>query len=245
MERRIVPVGAVVLTTFFALLYALRGSIAAIDRGEDPRWAQQVVWSLAMWWTCLPFLPPLAALVRRFPVGRPRPWRNAGVLLLGTGALLDAGGQTALLREFADAGGRQWSVWEVNPNGTEALVAPVEQLWRIHHAANEVRARYLAGASAEALDHVLVSQTRRGRVEARARWNPQASSACRISPSVTREQRMRGGSVLSAAAASAAAAGTAAFPPRSPGAVPSPAMGNVEGTPAASRHPPPISLSTE
>jgi two-component system, LytTR family, sensor kinase len=86
MERRVVPVGAVVLTTFFALLYALRGSIAAIDRGEDPRWAQQVGWSLAMWWTCLPLLPPLAALVRRFPVGRPRPWRNAGVLLLGTSA---------------------------------------------------------------------------------------------------------------------------------------------------------------
>ena len=63
MERRVVPVGAVVLTTFFALLYALRGSIAAIDRGEDPRWAQQVGWSLAMWWTCLPLLPPLAALV--------------------------------------------------------------------------------------------------------------------------------------------------------------------------------------
>ncbi len=78
------PVGAVVLTTFFAVLYALRGSIAAIDRGEDPRWAQQLGWSLAMWWTCLPLLPPLAALVRRFPVGRPRPWRNAGVLLLGT-----------------------------------------------------------------------------------------------------------------------------------------------------------------
>src|SRR6187399_1172371 len=83
MERRIVPVGAVVLTTFFALLYALRGSIASIDRGEDPRWAQQIVWSLAMWWTCLPFLPPLAVLVRRFPVGRPHPWRNAGILLLG------------------------------------------------------------------------------------------------------------------------------------------------------------------
>mgnify|MGYP006194699683 CR=1 FL=1 len=63
MERRVVPVGAVVLTTFFALLYALRGSIAAIDRGEDPRWAQQVVWSLAMWWTCLPLLPPLAGVM--------------------------------------------------------------------------------------------------------------------------------------------------------------------------------------
>lgn len=84
VDRRIVPVGAVVLTTFFALLYALRGGISAIDRGEDPRWAQQVGWSLAMWWTCLPLLPPLAALVRRFPVGRPRPWRNAGVLLIGT-----------------------------------------------------------------------------------------------------------------------------------------------------------------
>lgn len=82
-DRRIVPVGAVVLTTFFALLYALRGSIALIDRGEDPRWAQQIGWSLAMWWTCLPFLPPLAALVRRFPIGRPRPWRNAGILLCG------------------------------------------------------------------------------------------------------------------------------------------------------------------
>jgi signal transduction histidine kinase len=84
MERRLVPVGAVVLTTFFALLYALRGSIAAIDRGEDPRWAQQIGWSLVVWWTCLPLLPPLAALVRRFPVGRPHVWRNAGILLLGT-----------------------------------------------------------------------------------------------------------------------------------------------------------------
>jgi len=84
MERRVVPIGAVVLTTFFGLLYALRGSIALIDRGEDPRWAQQVGWSLVMWWTCLPLLPPLAALVRRFPVGPPRPWRNAGVLVIGT-----------------------------------------------------------------------------------------------------------------------------------------------------------------
>jgi two-component system, LytTR family, sensor kinase len=84
LERRIVPVGAVVLTTFFALLYALRGSIGFLDRGEDPRWAEQVLWSLAMWWTCLPFLPPLAALVKRFPVGRPHPWRNAGILFLGT-----------------------------------------------------------------------------------------------------------------------------------------------------------------
>lgn len=83
MDRRVVPVGAIVLTTFFALLYGLRGSISAIDRGEDPRWAQQLWWSLVMWFTCLPMLPPLMALVRRFPVGRARTWRNAGVLLLG------------------------------------------------------------------------------------------------------------------------------------------------------------------
>ncbi len=84
LERRVVPVGAILLTTFFALLYALRGSIAAIDRGEDPRWSQQIGVSLVTWWTCLPLLPPLAALVRRYPVGRPHPWRNAGILLLGT-----------------------------------------------------------------------------------------------------------------------------------------------------------------
>ena len=86
MDRRLVPIGAFVLTTFFALLYGLRGSIAAIDRGEDPRWLQQLWWSLAMWWTCLPLLPPLAVLVRRVPVGRPHPWRNAGILLLGISA---------------------------------------------------------------------------------------------------------------------------------------------------------------
>lgn len=86
VERRLVPLGAVVLTTFFALLYGLRGGIAAVDRGEDARWAQQLWWSLMMWWTCLPLLPPLAVLVRRFPVGRPHPWRHAGILLLGTAA---------------------------------------------------------------------------------------------------------------------------------------------------------------
>ena len=45
----------------------------------------------------------------------------------------------------------------------------VEQLWEIHHAARAVLGRYLAGASADALDHVLVSETRKlGRLEARA-----------------------------------------------------------------------------
>lgn len=45
----------------------------------------------------------------------------------------------------------------------------VAQLWRIHRAANETRARFLAGASAEALDRVLVSETRKlGRIESRA-----------------------------------------------------------------------------
>lgn len=93
-ERLIVPVGAVVLTTFFALLYALRGGITLIDVGADPRWSWQVGWSLAMWWTCLPFLPPLAWLVRRYPVGGLHGWRNASVLLIGVLA-------AALLRHFA------------------------------------------------------------------------------------------------------------------------------------------------
>lgn len=45
----------------------------------------------------------------------------------------------------------------------------VEQLWQIHHTARSLRNRYLRGASAEALDQVLVSQTRKlGRIEARA-----------------------------------------------------------------------------
>lgn len=45
----------------------------------------------------------------------------------------------------------------------------VEQLWRIHRTANETRGRYLAGASAEALDRVLVSETRKlGRIQSRA-----------------------------------------------------------------------------
>lgn len=82
-ERLMVPVGAVVLTTFFALLYALRGGITLIDAGADPRWTWQLGWSLAMWWTCLPFLPPLAWLVRRYPIGRVHGWRNAAILLLG------------------------------------------------------------------------------------------------------------------------------------------------------------------
>jgi signal transduction histidine kinase len=84
VERRIVPVGAVVLTTFFALLYALRGGIAALDRGEDPQWARQVVLSLAAWWACIPLLPPLAWMVRTFPVGRAHPWRNGALLVLST-----------------------------------------------------------------------------------------------------------------------------------------------------------------
>ncbi|WP_420125133.1 DinB family protein [Longimicrobium sp.] len=45
----------------------------------------------------------------------------------------------------------------------------VEQLWHIHHTANATRGRYLADASAEALDRVLVSETRKlGRIESRA-----------------------------------------------------------------------------
>ncbi|HEX9936598.1 MAG TPA: DinB family protein [Longimicrobium sp.] len=45
----------------------------------------------------------------------------------------------------------------------------VEQLWQIHRTANATRGRYLAGASPEALDRILVSETRKlGRIESRA-----------------------------------------------------------------------------
>ena len=45
----------------------------------------------------------------------------------------------------------------------------VEQLWQIHHTAMSVLGRYLAEADDDAVDQVLVSETRRlGRLEARA-----------------------------------------------------------------------------
>jgi signal transduction histidine kinase len=93
-ERAYVAAGAFALTTFFALLYALRGGIAALDRGEPVVWSQQVVVSLAVWWTCLPLLPFLAWLVRVAPVGRGHLVRNGGVLLAGTFA-------AAVVRHYA------------------------------------------------------------------------------------------------------------------------------------------------
>ena len=55
-------------------------------------------------------------------------------------------------------------------SGYEELAdATVEELWRVHDRAAEVRRRYLAGATSEALDEVLVSDTRKlGRIESRA-----------------------------------------------------------------------------
>ena len=45
----------------------------------------------------------------------------------------------------------------------------VDELWQIHRTANAIRGRYLAEASAEALDRILVSETRKlGRIESRA-----------------------------------------------------------------------------
>lgn len=88
MPERLVLIGAaVVLTTFFALLYALRGGIAALDRGESVVWRDQVIVSLAVWWACLPLWPVLAWLVRIAPLGREHLLRNALVLLGGTFAM--------------------------------------------------------------------------------------------------------------------------------------------------------------
>ncbi|HEX8393809.1 MAG TPA: DinB family protein [Longimicrobium sp.] len=55
-------------------------------------------------------------------------------------------------------------------SGYEALAdETVDQLWRIHRTANSIRARWLADATPEALDAILVSDTRKlGRIESRA-----------------------------------------------------------------------------
>ena len=92
-ERAVLPVGAFVLLTTFALLYALRGGIAALDRGDAVVWKDQVLVSLAVWWTCLPLLPFLAWLVRVAPLGRSHRLRNIALLLVGTFA-------AALVRHF-------------------------------------------------------------------------------------------------------------------------------------------------
>lgn len=44
------------------------------------------------------------------------------------------------LREFADAGGRRWSVWEVNPDKAEALLSPAAS----RRAAAEPKPAWLA-----------------------------------------------------------------------------------------------------
>lgn len=72
------------LTTFFALLYALRGGVAALDRGETVDWGEQVFVSLVVWWACLPLWPLLAWLVRIAPLGREHLLRNGAILLAGT-----------------------------------------------------------------------------------------------------------------------------------------------------------------
>lgn len=83
-ERLITAIAAFLLITFFALLYALRGGIAALDRGEPVVWSEQVAVSLAVWWTCLPLLPLLGLLVRVAPIGRSNLAKNSVILLAGT-----------------------------------------------------------------------------------------------------------------------------------------------------------------
>lgn len=85
--------GAVGLATFFALLYALRSGLTAIHAGESFDWGQQLVYWLAVWWTCLPLLPMLAWLVRVAPLGGQRWIFNSFVLCTGTMA-------TAVIRHY-------------------------------------------------------------------------------------------------------------------------------------------------
>jgi two-component system, LytTR family, sensor kinase len=83
-ERLALTASAFALITFFALLYALRGGIAALDRGDHVNWRDQVVVSLAVWWTCLPLIPFLAWLVRAFPLEHPRLAGHAALQIGGT-----------------------------------------------------------------------------------------------------------------------------------------------------------------
>jgi uncharacterized damage-inducible protein DinB len=67
------------------------------------------------------------------------------------------------LRYAQRLAGEPVSAYEELADGT------VEQLWRIHHTANSIRGLYLAGASGQDLERVLVSETRKlGRIESRA-----------------------------------------------------------------------------
>lgn len=95
-ERLVVVGGTIALTTFFALLYALRAGITALDRGESVAWGRQIGTSLAIWWACLPLVPVMAWLVRVAPVARRHWLRNA--LILGAGMLL-----LAAVRQYAMA----------------------------------------------------------------------------------------------------------------------------------------------
>lgn len=83
-ERLVMAASAFLLITFFALLYALRGGIAALDRGEAVVWSEQVAVSLAVWWACLPLLPLLGLLVKAAPIGRANLAQNSVILLAGT-----------------------------------------------------------------------------------------------------------------------------------------------------------------
>lgn len=97
-ERIVLVGGTIALTTFFAVLYALRAGISALDRGETVAWGRQIWNSVAIWWACLPLVPIMAWLVRVAPVARRHWLRN--VLLLGAGTLLLAAVRQYLMAPF-------------------------------------------------------------------------------------------------------------------------------------------------
>ncbi|MBC7898013.1 MAG: histidine kinase [Cytophagaceae bacterium] len=72
------------LTTLFALVYVLRLGMSAIEQGEAFAWGLELAKVLAHWWASLPFVVPLAWLVRRVPIERHTWARHAPVLLAGT-----------------------------------------------------------------------------------------------------------------------------------------------------------------
>lgn len=103
-------------------------------------------------------------------------WRNwfadapAAVLDLPLGAGAEGTVRTLIKHVFAVELRYAQRLVGLPVSGYEELAdGSVDELWTIHRTAATLRDRFLSGASAEALDAVLVSETRKlGRIEARA-----------------------------------------------------------------------------
>jgi len=105
----ILTAAALALTTLFAVVFTLRVGTSALEGGASYDWGREFARVLVHWWASLPFVPALAALVRRAPITQ-RHWvRHALVLLAGT--LLVSVGRTLLDPPLALLFGESWPPW--------------------------------------------------------------------------------------------------------------------------------------